>query len=156
MQRAGGALRVILQANETSDRLARSGERLTPSELSQVEALMEQTKFAYPQQEIPPETAAMWAPAWIALALKYGIPAMRAALAEHMLGSRFFPQPAELRERIEANRPRPYTGFVPLTPTQVRRLTGRQDEHEMSFEECDRLYGREAARRYRAKVERGE
>jgi len=156
VQRAGDVgLSRILQADETSDRRVRSGAHLTPSGVDQVAALMEQTKHAYPQQEIPPETARMWAPAWIALAVKYGLEAMEAALGEHMLASRFFPLPAEIRERIEAKRPQPYTGFVPLTPRRVRQLTGR-DEPEMSYDECARLYGREAAKRYRAKVERGE
>jgi hypothetical protein len=73
--------------------------------------------------------------AWIALVLKYGMPAMQAALGEHMLASRFFPLPAEIRERIEAKRPAPYMGFVPLTPRRVLRLTG-QVEPEMSYDEC--------------------
>ena len=42
--------------------------------------LMKQTKESYPAQEVPPETIAMWLPAWMTLAALHGIPALRTAL----------------------------------------------------------------------------
>jgi hypothetical protein len=123
--------------------------------LEQVSMLMDQTKRSYPSQEIPEETVEMWAPAWIALAIKFGLPAIRAALGEHLMASRFFPQPSELRERIEAARPSTPFVYVPLTPRRWKQLTGLEIREE-TFEEVAAVYGREAAKRYRAKVERGE
>lgn len=92
----------VLQARETSALVPASGRRLTDSEIDQLEMLMDQTKRNYFAQEIPPETAEMWAPMWAALAVKHGIEALRKALQDHMAASRFFPLPAELRERLEA------------------------------------------------------
>jgi hypothetical protein len=44
---------------------------------------------------------------------------------------------------------------VPLTPRRWKQLTGLEIREE-TFEEVAAVYGREAAKRYRAKVERGE
>ena len=44
----------------------------------------------------------MWAPAVAALALKFGMDALRKALVDHMASrNEFFPQPSTLRARIE-------------------------------------------------------
>jgi hypothetical protein len=149
------SLERILQANETAEVALRSTAHLTPCELDEVESLMGQMKDAYPAQEIPLETVLMWAPAWAALAAKYSIAALRAALSDHILASKFFPNPSEIRERIEARLPPPFTGYVPLTPRQILRLTGRVEQPD-TFECVQTCYGTESARRYTAKIQRGE
>jgi hypothetical protein len=123
--------------------------------------LMDQAKASYPSQEIPADTAAMWAPAWATLAIRYGMPALRMALQALMLESRYFPHPAELRERLEALKPAPAKVYVPTTRREHARACGeafaaRVDE--MTVEEVARLYGAESARLYRKKLEaeRGE
>ncbi len=117
---------------------------------------MEQTKVSYPNQEIPPETVEMWFPAWMTLALGFGMPALEAALRGHMLSSRFFPHPAELRERLEAMRPAQASVFVPTTRREVARLCGAaiaERMSEMTVEGVAEQYGAESARLYRAKLE---
>lgn len=150
------ALDRILRAPETSALAQQSRARLTNSELSQLEALMTQTKASYPAQEIPPETVEMWAPAWMALAIQYGLPAIRAALQAHMLASRFFPHPSEVRESLEALKPARDNVYVPSTRREVARLCGAKFAagiSEMTVEDVAEQYGPESARLYRAKLE---
>jgi len=73
-----------------------------------------------------------------------------------MLESRWFPLPAELRERLEAMTPaKPYV-FVPMTRREIARLCGASVAErfgESSVEEVARMYGQESARLYRAKLQ---
>jgi hypothetical protein len=150
------ALDKILRAPETNSLARQSEKSLSRSELQQVGMLMEQTKNSYPAQEIPEETVAMWAPAWIALSSLYGIPAVKKALQRHMLTSRFFPLPSELREHLEALAPRQSTVCVPSTRREVAKLCGwkvAEQMSEMTVEDVEKHYGAESAKRYRAKLE---
>lgn len=147
----------VLRAPATGDLARPSEARLSDSDLDQLQALMTQTKAAFPAQEIPPETMDMWAPAWMALALKYGLDSIRTALQAHVMESRFFPLPAELRERLEASRPRRANVFVPTTRREWARLVGdavAAGMSELSVEDCARVYGADSAKLYRAKLER--
>jgi hypothetical protein len=150
------ALDKILRAPETNSRGLASAKHLTNSELNQLEMLMEQTKAAYPAQSIPPETAEMHAPAWIALSTLYGISAMRKALQRHMLMSRFFPLPSDVREHLEALAPPHSKVYVPSTRRDVAKLCGwkvAERMSEMTVEDVEKHYGAESAKRYRAKLE---
>jgi hypothetical protein len=129
---------------------------LTESEVEQLGILMEQTKLSYPGQEILKETVEMWAPAWMALAEKFGMAALRRGLQDHMMSSRFFPQPSELRDAIEARKSAPVNVYVPTTRREMARLCGpalTAKSDEMTVEDVERLYGKDSARLYRAKLE---
>ncbi|QNI37499.1 hypothetical protein [Edaphobacter albus] len=150
------ALDRILRAPETNSLAQTSGKSLTRLELQQVGILMEQTKNSYPAQEIPEETVEMWAPAWIALSTLYGISAMKKALQRHMLASRFFPLPSELREHLDALTPRQSTVYVPQTRREVAKLCGSkvaESMSEMTVEDVEKHYGAESAKRYKAKLD---
>jgi hypothetical protein len=64
------------------------------------------TANLYPSQTLSPETLRGWAVLWITLAEEFGPEMMDKAVARHMLNSKFFPLPAELREHLEALRSR--------------------------------------------------
>ena len=126
MEKGAGTMLGRVQPQGAIGGLVRqSGVSLTNSEVGQLEALMAQTKLSYPNQEIPPETLEMWAPAWMWLAIKYGLVTLKIALQEHVVTSKFFPQPADLRERLEALKPAPAKVHVPSTRREVERLAGR-------------------------------
>jgi hypothetical protein len=76
-----------------SARNRRSSEAIKSSidrfELDQLEALMAQMKAGYPGQEIAQDTADVWTPLWMAQIIRYGMPAFRRALLDHMASSRF-------------------------------------------------------------------
>jgi hypothetical protein len=155
-QGTDAALDKILRAPETNSLARQSGKSLTRTEVQQVGMLMEQTKNSYPSQAIPEETVAMWAPAWIALSTFYGIPAMKKALERHMLASRYFPHPADLREHLEAQKTLGASVYVPSTRREVAKLCGgavAAKLSEMTVEDVERHYGSESARLYRAKLE---
>jgi hypothetical protein len=148
-------LEEILQAPKMSALQRQSHASLTDSDTNQLATLMTQTKNNYPGQEIPEETLEMWVLAWMALAQKYGIAALRRALQTHMTASRFFPHPADLREQIEAARPTRSDVFVPLARWETAKLCGPEiaaRSSEMTVDEVARLYGAQSARLYRAKL----
>jgi hypothetical protein len=93
MTQTEAMLELIRRAPATNDPARQSRASLSASELGQLKALMKQTKHSYPAQEIPEETVEMWAPAWIALAEKYGVAALQRAPQAHMMASRFLPPP---------------------------------------------------------------
>ncbi len=134
-----------------------STPRLKLTDLEQLRLLMKQTKESYPAQEVPPETIAMWLPAWMTLAALHGIPALRTALQAHMLASRYFPHPSELRKLLDAMKPAQANVFVPQTRLEVARLCGEgvaERLGEMSVEDVARIHGAESARLYRAKLQK--
>jgi hypothetical protein len=147
----------VLQAPETNALAKQSTQSLNATQLKQLGELMKQTKQSFPNQEIPRETLDMWFPAWMTLATAYGMAAVERALREHMLASRFFPQPAELRERLEAMRPARANVYVPSTRREFARLVGSAIAARVSeptVVEVEKQYGAESARLYRAKLER--
>ena len=91
------------------------------------------------------------------MAIRYELPAFRKVLEGHMLESRWFPLPAELRERLEAMSPRKPDVFVPHTRREVARLCGAtvaERMSEMSIETVARIHGPESARLYRTKLQK--
>lgn len=152
-------LEKVLRAPETDALVRQSGPSLNAMQIKQVAMLMEQTKQSYPNQEIAAETTEMWFPAWVALVLKYGIAAMETALRGHMMESKFFPHPSELRDRMEAFRPPKANVFVPLTRREVLKLCGPAVALKMtqeSVESVEQAYGAESAKLYLAKLRREE
>src|SRR5580704_9254762 len=115
-------LEKVLRAPATGGLARQSSRQLTDSELDQLEALMAQMKAGYPGQEIAQDTADVWTPLWMAQVIRYGMPAFRRALLDHMASSRFLPHPSELSERLEAMRPAQASVYVPSTRREVARL----------------------------------
>jgi hypothetical protein len=93
----------------------------------------------------------------MAMAIRYGLPLLRQALQAHMLESRWFPLPAELRERLEAMMPAKPNVFVPTTRREWAKLVGAETAarmSEMSVEDVARFHGPETARLYREKLQK--
>jgi len=145
----------VLRAPETGGLARQSG--LSPKSTEQLALLVEQTKASYPAQEIAPETMEMWFPLWMELARRHTISALRMALQAHMMESRYFPHPSELRERLEASRRGVANVFVPTTRAEMAKRCGAEvaaKVSELSVEDCAKLYGAESAKRYKAKLEK--
>jgi hypothetical protein len=79
-----------------------------------LETQMAAMQAAYPNQAMEPETAAVFILDWAELGAKYGKENLEKALHDHRHQSRFFPQIAELRDRLEAAKERPE--FKPEVP----------------------------------------
>src|SRR5579862_3612464 len=70
--------------------------------LKELMTLMSQVRSNFGAQELTPETAAMWLDAWCALAEKYGLELVKAALIRHCRTQRFLPLPVDVEDGIDA------------------------------------------------------
>lgn len=104
-----------------------STPHLPDSELRSLHVMMRQARALKPNQDIPEDTAVMYALEWAEMVQKYGLKTFRDALLRALRESQFFPDPAAIRERCEA-----------LSDAEVMRERGRQAirEHDERVARC--------------------
>lgn len=89
-----------LQTKETEKGLGPSKNSLEKT----TKRLMALVATLYPSQNIDTTVLRGWAAFWVKLAQEYGSEMLDRAVSRHLLASKFFPQPAELREHLDALR----------------------------------------------------
>jgi hypothetical protein len=93
--------KVALRALAKTEDNKQLSKQLSPWVLSSLTLSMQQMQANYPNQELTPETAALWTVNWTALASEYGLNRFQSALQDLFTRCKFFPTPPEIRERIE-------------------------------------------------------
>ena len=96
--------------------------------------LMAQTQARYPNQTLPPGTPDMYLVEWEELALKFGLEAFRDALSKAIRSSRFFPDPQEIRELLQAKK------REAAAHAESRKLLRQMDEWKAQWQR-ERLEG---------------
>jgi hypothetical protein len=69
--------------------------------LPQIEMLMKQVAATFPNQQINPPTALLWADLWCELAEGLGLELFRAGLRRHCLEGRFLPMPGDINDQCK-------------------------------------------------------
>lgn len=75
---------------------------LTPLEVESLEVMMRQARALKPNQDIMPDTAAMYVLEWAEMVKKYGLNTFKESLLTVLRDSQFFPDPAAIREACAA------------------------------------------------------
>ena len=95
-------IRAIAVRQGSSELVRHSERRLNEEQAEQLHILLEQVAGNWPHQEFGEATAEIWREGFEELALEFTLKRLRDALQWFITRRKFFPQPAEVRERLEA------------------------------------------------------
>jgi len=95
-------IRAIALRQESNALAERSKGRLSDGQAQALHLLLDQIAGNWPHQEFGEATAEIWREGFEELALEFTLKRLRDALQWFITRRKFFPQPAEVRERLEA------------------------------------------------------